>query len=252
LHIGVISTSLGGFGVDCKAAPGRIDDDKAHLLARGPSGQPVAAAGDLQVLAWYPDVASNQNKQRHPDPPVPKTTNIGDLESSFQALVTGVGDNGCGIEAQLESVYRFLVDASPPESVVVQDGKPTFGAVDRALLEQRAKFLRPDSLVVVVMLTDEEDASVDPESFSGTGWRFVQNSPLPRATSTCARDANAKECTSCSFEPSDPACSTNGGLFSAEEDQLNVRFHRMKPRYGVDPRFPVQRYVDAFSEKTLG
>ena len=252
MHIGVISTSLGGFGVECKPAPGRIDDDKAHLLARGPDGQPVAAAGDLHFLAWYPDVLSNQDKKRHPDPPVPKTTNLPDLTTSFQALVEGVGDNGCGIEAQLESTYRFLSEAAPPESISVQDGKPVVGPVDRKLLEQRAKFLRPDSLVAVVMLTDEEDASVDPGSFSGTGWRFLQSSPLPRATSTCAVDPTSKECTSCSFEPTDPSCATNGGLFSPAEDQLNVRFHRMKPRYGVDPRFPIDRYVDGFREKTLG
>lgn len=252
MHIGVISTSLGGFGVECKPAPGRIDDDKAHLLARGPDGELVAAAGDLHFLAWYPDVESNQNKKRHPDPPVPKTTTLADLETSFKTLVRGVGDNGCGIEAQLESAYRFLVDPAPPSSVVVQDGKPAFGVVDRVLLEQRAKFLRPDSLLAIIMLTDEEDASVDPDSYSGTGWRFLQSSPLPRATSTCAVDPNAKECTSCSFDPSDPSCAENGGLFAPQEDQLNVRFHRMKPRYGVDPRYPLSRYVDAFTSKTVG
>lgn len=252
MHIGVISTSLGGFGVECKPTPGRIADDHAHLLSRGPDGQPVSAAGDLHFLAWYPDVQSNQDKKRHPDPPVPKTTNIDDLGKSFQALVEGVGDNGCGIEAQLESVYRFLADPSPPESITVENEKPVFGAVDRTLLAQRAKFLRPDSLVAVVMLTDEEDASVDPESFSGTGWRFLQSSPLPHATSACETDPNAKECTSCSFDPSDQSCSIGGGLYSPEQDQLNVRFHRMKPRFGVDPRFPLRRYVDAFSEKTLG
>lgn len=252
MHIGVTSTSLGGFGVECKPAPGRVGDDKAHLLARGPDGQPVAAAGDLHFLAWYPDVEANTDKKRHPDPPVPKTTNLDDLESSFKALVRGVGDNGCGIEAQLEAAYRFLADNAPPESVTVQDGKPVAGPVDRVLLEQRAKFLRPDSLVAVVMLTDEEDASVDPESYSGTGWRFLQSSPLPRATSVCAEDPNAKECTSCAFAPDDPSCSANGGLFTPGEDPLDVRFHRMKPRFGVDPRFPVSRYVEAFTEKTLG
>jgi len=143
MHIGVISTSLGGFGIECKPAPGRVADDHAHLLSRGTDGEPIAAAGDFHFLAWYPDVASNQNKQRHPDPPVPKTTSLEALTDSFQTLVKGVGDNGCGIEAQLESAYRFLADPAPPESIGVENGKPVFGATDRVLLRQRAKFLRP-------------------------------------------------------------------------------------------------------------
>lgn len=252
MHVGVVSTSLGAFGVECKPVPGRVDDDHAHLLSRGENGQPVAAAGDLHFLAWYPDVETNTDKKRHPDPPVPKTKNLDDLVGSFRDLVRGVGDNGCGIEAQLESAYRFLVDPKPPSRTVVEGQKPVIGEIDRTLLAQRAAFLRPDSLVAVVMLTDEEDASVDPESYSGTGWRFVLPAPLPRGTGACESDPNAKSCTSCAFAPQDPSCAANDGNFTPAEDDLNVRFHRMKPRYGVDPRFPLQRYIDGFSERVVG
>jgi len=252
MHIGVISTSLGAFGVTCKPEAGRVDDDHAHLLSRGPDGNAVAAAGDLHFLAWYPDVETNADKKRHPEPPVPKTTSLADLEKSFHDLVVGVGDNGCGIEAQLESAYRFLVDPQPPVRTTVENDKPVVGEIDRDLLKERAAFLRPDSLVAVVMLTDEEDASVDPNSYSGSGWRFVGAGPLPRATAECSVDPNAKSCTSCAFAPDDPSCAAGKGLYAPADDQLNVRFHQMKPRYGVDPRFPLARYIDGFTEKTIG
>lgn len=250
MHIGVISTSLGDFGLGktCPRVDGRIDDDRGHLLARGAGGA-VQAAGDLHFLAWYPDVESNQDKRRHPDPPVPKTTSLDALDAAFRDLVVGVGDNGCGVEAQLESAYRFLVQPDPAVVTAIEDGVPVHRDVDRELLRQRAAFLRPDSLVAVVMLTDEDDASVDPMSLGGGGWRFLERSPLPRGTAACATEPSGNACTSCAFAKDDPSCQTNAGLFTAEEDHMNVRFHRMKPRFGIDPRYPVQRYVDGFTER---
>lgn len=251
MHIGVISTSLGGFGLPtCAPASDRFNDDRAHLLARGEEG-PVAAAGDLHFLAWYPDVASNTDKKRHPDPPVPKTKTLDALDAAFRDLVVGVGDNGCGIEAQLESAYRFLVQPDPPLSTSIDAKVPVAHDVDRELLRQRAAFLRPDSLVAVLMLTDEDDASLDPWSFRGSAWHFLEAAPLPHGTAACASEPASTTCTSCAFAPDDPSCGANGGTFTALEDDLNVRFHRMKPRFGVDPRYPLRRYIDGFREKNV-
>lgn len=251
MHIGVVSTSLGDFGLpSCAPADGRFNDDRAHLLARGEKG-PVAAAGDLHFLAWYPDVAANADKKRHPEPPVPATKQLGDLEAAFRDLVVGVGDDGCGIEAQLESAYRFLVQPDPPLATAIEGAGPVAREVDRELLRQRAAFLRPDSLVAVVMLTDEDDASLDPWSFGGGGWHFLETSPLPRGTAACASQPLATACTSCAFAPDDASCKPNGGRFTAAEDDINVRFHRMKPRFGIDPRYPLQRYIDGFTAKNV-
>lgn len=263
MHIGIISSSLGGMGSNsCKATEaGRHNDDHGRLVARGKDGKDLAQAGDLHFLAWYPDVEQNADKSRHPDPPVPATKSLDTLGASFRELVTGIGQDGCGFEAQLESVYRFLVQPDPWTQIALVDGHATYGApgeVDGDLLEQRAAFLRPDSLVAVVVLSDEDDSSVDPLAFQGTAWRFEQGNVvskqcpdcmlLPRATAACAEHPNAKECTSCVFAATDPSCAANGGVYSPEQDPINVRFHAMKRRFGVDPQFPVTRYVDGFTK----
>jgi len=249
MHIGVISSSLGGLGSSqCTTDPGQQNDDRGRLLARGPEGD-VAAAGDLHFLAWYPDVEKNKDKVRHPDPPVPKLRDVGELGAAFRELIVGVGQDGCGLEAQLESVYRFLVQPNPWTTIEKEGTSATYGPanqVDVELLRQRAAFLRPDSLVAVIVLTDEDDSSADPLSFQGSGWRFMDADVRDRGTAACKTDPASPDCTSCAFERDAPGCSP--AKYTEEEDQLNVRFHRMKQRYGVDPQFPVSRYVDALTK----
>lgn len=254
MHIGVISSSLGGMGSSaCKSDGKAHSDDKGRLIARGEKGD-VAQAGDLHFLAWYPDVEQNQNKERHPDPPVPATRSIEKLGEAFRDLVIGVGQDGCGFEAQLESVYRFLVQPDPWTAIDVTADKASYGPanqVDVELLRQRAAFLRPDSLVAVIVLSDEDDSSVDPLAFQGSGWVFGETRELPRATAACETDPASPACTSCRFAPADPSCTARSPVYSLEEDPLNVRFHAMKRRYGVDPQFPLSRYIDAFTKKVV-
>jgi hypothetical protein len=272
MHIGVISSSLGGMGSSTTCLPtesGRDNDDKGHLLTRGEGGTKVAEAGELGFLAWYPDVEQNQNKARHPDPPVPASGSIDALSNAFKKLVVGVGQHGCGLEAQLESVYRFLVQPDPWTQIAVDPDtqRASYGApneVDVELLRQRAAFLRPDSLVAVILLTDEDDSSADPLAFNGSGWVFGQDARVSRGTSVCATEPSSPSCTSCAVaakcdpkDPAcakvknDPACATAGGVYTASEDSLNVRFHEMKRRFGVDPQFPISRYVDAFTKNKV-
>ena len=262
MHIGVISSSLGGMGSSsCAPQAGHHNDDRGHLVARDVAGKDLPQAGDLHFLAWYPDVEQNEDKKRHPDPPVPATKSVKTLGASFKDLVMGVGQDGCGLEAQLESVYRFLVQPDPWTEIQVADGRASYGppgSVDGDLLRQRAAFLRPDSLVAIVVLSDEDDSSVDPLAFQGSAWRFENdNVPskscpecglLPRATAACESDPASPKCTSCVFATGDPSCGANGGVYSAEENPLNVRFHEMKRRFGVDTQFPISRYVDAFTK----
>jgi hypothetical protein len=105
------------------------------------------------------------------------STDVNALVADAEKLVAGVGEAGCGLEAQLESAYRFLIQPDPWVKVTLDQfnqadlGGP--GDIDIELLTQRKAFLRPDSLVVVVMLTDEEDSSPDPLSVGGQGWAFA-------------------------------------------------------------------------------
>jgi hypothetical protein len=283
MHIGIISSSLGSFGGDVCPDTGRAND-KAHLLNLVKGKPPLAAAQPSNFLSWYPTNEENSDKKRHPDPPTPAVTKLADLSAAFVDLVTGVEQNGCGLEAQLESFYRFLIQPDPWVQVRLDGGKATLGApneIDVELLKQRADFLREDSLVAIIELTDEDDSSADPLSVGGQGWAFMANqfpgsssfradgktTTAPRATSACARNpaADGKDgkvaCTSCGFastcngnDPAcklikeDPECQKNGGYYGPTEDQLNVRFHRMKERYGIDPQYPIKRYVDGLKQ----
>lgn len=250
IHIGVISSSMGGMGAsNCSDVDGRQNDDRARLVARAPKGGVLASAGDDHFLAWYPNVAKNQDKKRHPEPTVPAIGDVDELGAAFRDLVVGVGQRGCGLEAQLESVYKFLVQPDPWTEIVKGDSGATYGAkddVDEEILAQRAAFLRPDSLVAVIMLTDEDDSSADPLAFQGSGYRFMDPRPLPRATKACAKDVTDPKCLSCSVAKNEQGCSEPD--YSEEEDPLNVRFHHMKQRYGVDPQFPIARYVTALTQ----
>ncbi|MBS2016665.1 MAG: hypothetical protein JST00_27525 [Deltaproteobacteria bacterium] len=278
MHIGLISSSLGSFGGDVCADAGR-SNDRAHLLNLVKGGGTLPDAGSSNFLSWYPANESNSDKKRHPDPPTPPIGDLTKLQKDFQDLVVGVDQTGCGLEAQLESMYRFLVQPDPWVKVTVNNGKANLGdpksEVDTELLQQRADFLRPDSLVAIVMLTDEDDSSADPLSIGGQGWAFMANqfpgstvfradgktTTAPRGTSACKTNPGSKDCTSCGFaatcnqgDPAcqkirnDPECAKNGGYYGPAEDQLNVRFHRMKERYGIDPQYPIKRYVDGLTK----
>jgi hypothetical protein len=259
VHVGVITSSLGSFGGDVCANTGS-QNTLAHLATNGPGDVPVPSA-TKGFLAYGPGGA----------------TDVDAFVADAEKLVDGVGETGCGLEAQLESTYRFLVQPDPWASVTLNaDNQAEYSGLDSALLVQRKAFLRPDSLVVVVMLTDEDDSSVDPRSIGGQGWAFETNqfpgSPVfradgrtttaPRATSVCATNPVSPDCTSCGFAATcdaldaacqkiknDPECKKNDGYYGPTEEQLNTRFHRMKQRYGLDPQFPIARYVDGFTKQ---
>jgi len=286
MHIGIISSSLGSFGGDVCPDSGR-SNDKAHLLNLTAAG-PSADAGGSNFLSWFPTNEANGDAKRHPPPSTPPVVDPAKLETDFVELVKGVAQTGCGLEAQLESFYRFLIQPDPWVSVKLV-GTPIpnqadLGApseIDFELLKQRADFLREDSLVAIIELTDEDDSSADPLSVGGQGWGFMasqfpgstvsraagNSTTAPRATSVCATNpkADGKDgkvaCTSCGFaalcngsDPAcqliknDPECKKNGGFYGPTEEDINVRFHRMKERFGIDPQYPIKRYVDGLTK----
>lgn len=291
MHIAVISSSLGSFGGNVCADTGR-QNDRGHLLTFTDAGTPNPDAQPAGFLSWYPQNEENADKKRHPDPPTKPFGDTTAFSLSFASLVKGVGQNGCGLEAQMESWYRFLVQPDPWAKVTVDKfnqadlGGP--GDIDVDLLTQRADFLRPDSLVAVVLLTDEDDSSVDPLSVGGQGWAFMANqfpgSPVfrsdgttttaPRGTSACESDPGSPDCTSCGFaatcNPSDEACKKiksdpsclklgndkdpkSAGYYGPTEDALNSRFSQqlVKRNYGIDPQYPISRYTDGLTKNKV-
>src|SRR6185295_14370134 len=126
MHIGIVSSALGGGGSELCVPAGNDpshQDDKGHLLNRtvtnngpttppsdGPavnSAKPTDGNGG-NFLAWLP-ASDPKNAGKTP----PNVTAYSDgqettLEADFKGLVQGVQQHGCGLEAQLESWYRFL------------------------------------------------------------------------------------------------------------------------------------------------
>jgi hypothetical protein len=176
--------------------------------------------------------------------------------------VRAAGERGCGYEATLESWYRFLIDSQPPETVTKgANGLTAAGPVSMTLLAQRAAFLRPDSVVAIVMLSDENDCSIIDY---GQGWivglqeqgTFV----MPRATAACAADPNSVCCVSCSIgDANAPAGCTppsgdgecQRGAFSLAEDHPNLRCFQQKRRFGFDLLQPTAKYVQGLTSPAI-
>ncbi len=270
MHLGIVSSSLGGRGSkSCPAsaksptndALNRHNDDKAHLVNRvGANEVPSDGADTSNLLAWFPTSNPANAGKEAPSKPIIKAAALRD---NFQEMVKGVHEFGCGYEHQLEAVYRFLMQPDPYESVTLQPtgasnayAPASLTGIDAVLLKQRADFLRPDSLLAVVVITDENESDIDPVALNGYGYLFLENNSdyaAPRATEACATDPVGPKCMSCENEAAknDPNCKVTGGKYPREEDQGNTRLFHMKERFGVNPQFPIQRYIDGFTSRTV-
>ncbi len=264
IHIAIVSSSLGGAGSDsCPAdsvnpldnSLSRHNDDQGHLINRtSDHDKPVSEAQPSNFLAWFPDVEANRG---NPKPPVAAIDDPKKLVTSFQDLVGGAGEFGCGFEAQLESWYRFLIQPDPYDHLEKQGDTVTYVGVDNTILKQRHDFLRSDSLLAVVVVTDENDSNVDPRALGGTAWQYM-NSQFPgstslgppRPTGACAATPIDPACTPCTEQPNDPACAF-GSYYQPDETPLNVRMFHMRQLFGVDPQYPVQRYIDGLSTASV-
>ncbi len=266
IHFGVISSSIGGHGADscknvetpsfeCQPNPNLTNNDKGHLLDRADqcSQSTVPTYAGKKFLAWDPGQILMP----------PGESQIADgagngLSPHLRDMVLGVGQIGCGYESQLESIYRFLVDPEPYESISVMNGVATPTGTDTVLLEQRSAFLRPDSLLTVVMLTDENDCSTkEYGNFYYFGQLRDGTTPvrMARARQECAVNPNDPCCLSCAADQGscapDPSCATNGGLLTEAEDNIGLRCWDQKRRFGVDALYPIDRYTQAFTRATI-
>jgi hypothetical protein len=258
IHIGIVTSSLGGHGADiCSPLMGDSYDptmeDNGRLLGtiRPNPDPPFTTWNNSGFLAWDPTGLKKQP---------PGEANAGALVDNFRNMVRASGENGCGFEATLESWYRFLIDPDPPAGVIRDPANP-----DRAVINgfaedikaQRAVFLRPDSLVAIIMLTDENDCSVVD---GGIGWLSSQQGGgfhIPRGTSACLQNPNSNCCRSCATQESappancgplggDPECAK--GVHDGVSDPLNLRCWEQKRRFGIDFLYPTDRYVEGLRE----
>ncbi len=257
IHVGLISSSLGSRGANgCVAdAPALARNDRGHLLARTDSSKGSALANqDIPTynqqgfLAWDPEGALTPHG----------IGTLGDMNGApgivptLAEMVKGVGQDGCGFESQLESWYRFLVDPEPYKSIGIADGKSFVQGIDEELLAERKGFLRPDSLVAIILLTDENDCSLKDVGKSFNAAQLgTQKNPvhLPRARHECLTNPDDPCCKSCSSSPgscpADPTCSEP---VTDEQDPNNLRCFDQKRRFGIDFLYPLDRYTSALTK----
>ncbi|MDI1436621.1 hypothetical protein [Polyangium sorediatum] len=265
IHIGVLSSSLGGHGADscpdlvpdekaCAGKANTTNNDKGHLVARlDPCSDAAAPTHENRgFLAWDPTQSLTPAGEH----------DLVALGGSLRDMVAGVGPLGCEYESQLESVYRFLVDPEPYASISVINHRATPEGEDTALLQQRAAFLRPDSMLAIVMLSDENDCSIKEYGqfyYVGMGKQADGTDVrLPRARKECALDPRDPCCKSCGQDPgscpADPTCEGpdgNPARLTPEEDDPNLRCWDQKRRFGIDFLYPVDRYVQAFTSPEI-
>lgn len=263
IHIGLVSSSLGGHGG--QICPDKLPDAACGSVSQNDHGEFVArksacsSTNDLPTyenkgfLVWDP--------QQTQKPPGEK--DLGDIDGSKPGLiptladmVRGAGQRGCGYESQLESIYRFLVEPDPYKSISVVNGKAEMSGTDTDLLAQRAAFLRPDSLVAVLMLSDENDCSL--KEGDDHFWPAMAGH-MPRPRAVCQENPQDPCCSSCGLAvpagcPADPTCFDEHGevrRLSAAEDPINLRCFDQKRRFGKDFLYPTERYVKGFTETTI-
>jgi hypothetical protein len=247
MHLGVISTSIGAHGGTVCATGAASDtlDDRAQLL---PSLRLNIASYNGSGYSSF-DVAG-----------VTGSSDLNAVVGQVQATVSAAGEHGCGFEAPLEAMYRFLVDPEPPQSVALVDNQTTPIGINADLLTQRASFLRPDSAVAIVLLSDESDCSIRDD---GVGWFVGSSSRMPRSSAACDGNVNDPCCRSCAQKESAPpsgclalaADSVCGSVPAGQayatwdqlHDSLNLRCFDQHRRFGFDLLYPVERYANGLT-----
>jgi hypothetical protein len=258
INIAVISSSLGDAGANV-ACPAGERDDRAHSIGSLPRGEGHGTNG-AGVLELRPD------------------SDVAAVQLNLQGVIDSVGQAGCGWEMSLESWYRFLAEPFPYARLervsctgdpagpanCVQPATDDEGRVllDNILLEQRAAFLRPDSLLAILMLSDENDCSLQAGGQSWVVAAIDDPRPMFRGSSACDTNPNDACCYSCPLGPppgctadpiclADPATGSQQNRLPSAADGQNLRCFEQKRRFGVDFLYPTQRYINALSQREL-
>ncbi len=258
IHVGIVTSSLGGHGAtQClgdPTQPSTVEEgnDKGELVGsrpryKNPAGGEVVNQAQ-GFLAWEPGTGQ-------------AGAEIGPFTTTFTTMVTATDDQGCGYESQLEGWYRFLVDPTPYQSISLQPcggGKcATPTGVDQTVITQRAAFLRPDSLVAIIMLTDENDCSIIEQGQYYLVAMPTSAGTIPPGTPECDQNPNDPCCRNCGTPAPPSGCQDQSQACQAKEqgwaaqDSANLRCWEDKKRYGIDFLYPTQRYVNALSQPLI-
>jgi hypothetical protein len=203
LHIGVVGTDMGTGGYTVSTCSDPVDGDDGVL--RHEPGSSVTGCD-----ATYPTFLGYASA-------TPDSTAIDWIVKGFECIAT-LGIDGCSFEQPLESSRKALVDHA--------DGP-------------NAGFLREDSILVILYLSDENDCSVDPEnpgffdpaddSLGPLGTRCAFHADLLVAVSTYVTALGALRATPGDLilgfivgVPQDAACEGTGDAIAACLDHTDM------------------------------
>jgi len=137
LHVGIVSTDMGTFGFVLPGCTDATDGDDGVLLETRTSHACPTAAPAIHAFG------------------------AGDTPADFVSelgCAVRIGAAGCGLEQPLEAALEALT----PSTSSIEFAAMSRGHGDGA----NAGFLRPDSILAIVFLTDEDDCSAaDPRLF---------------------------------------------------------------------------------------
>jgi hypothetical protein len=269
MHVGVVTTSLGdhGSGDVCSDA-----QNQENIANGSPAsdyndhGRLLPAVRDAGLPEWNGEGFLNWDPDGLSSPP--GQNDVDAFVTDLHTLISAVGAHGCGYESTLEAGYRFLVDPEPPLVIANNLATTTVSTdpsnIDQELLTERAAFLRTDSAVLVVSLSDENDCSINDDA-GNQGWLVGYkggvgqlNFHMPRAMSICTTNPNdpcCRPCTSpaptgCSDSSTDSACEL-GETLTLTDDSMNLRCFDERQRFGVDLLYPTTRYSSGFTSSTV-
>ena len=146
LHVAVVSSSFGA-GAWANVAgclSGQHPGDDQGLFQQGPGGAGSGACSMLHTGETF--LKSGDGTAAHPP------NFDGDLATALTCMAA-LGDGGCGFEAPFASIYFALA-----RGVLLP------GPADQTHDPNNGGFVRQDAQLAVIMLTNEDDCSVAPDS----------------------------------------------------------------------------------------
>ena len=243
LHIGVISSDMGAgsesIGLNCK----RVLGDRGVLYGNDPSNSLASVAPNADASQgghpqpngcglhsgqrWISDIASPNG--------IGRITNYdGTIQDVFTCLATAVGTSGCGFEHQLQSV-RVALNADYPENPKDAPNQ---------INPENIGFVRSGAYLAIVMVTDEDDCSADPDdTFNNEMFLQTQVPVTETASLRCA--ARGHVCAgqsipgyqdpSIGYQPPNPLPQPNVGFSTA--------FANCAPKEQPNPSSPDHAYL---------
>jgi hypothetical protein len=144
LHLGVVSSDLGLPGINFFEGCMDSGDDGKLLGAANPMVLGCSSTTFTPPFLTY-------NAARGDDP--------NQLATDFSCIAT-LGTKGCGFEQQLESALKAVWPGDDLKWTFVPDPVTGFGSTGNAGPRfPNGDFIREDSLIAIVLVTDEEDCS---------------------------------------------------------------------------------------------